>query len=315
MIGFLANSPEELIRLIGDKAEDDEAALIHRYFEMGLPPATSRAAISAMFGFNPGFVWSLLNRTSRYYREFEIPKGRDTRKIHAPRVVLKTIQKWLSIHFQNRWKTHDAVFGFVPGRSHIAAAAQHLGCTWVISVDIRDFFPSVTTVKVRTALENLGYVDEFSKDAITKLTCFRMGLAQGAPSSPVLSNIVLNDLDRNIAEYAQSLGHTYTRYADDIVLSGRTGSPENALQAIQELLKDDGWRIKESKTSIDRLPGRLKVHGLLVHGNHIRLTKGYRNRLRAYRHLLDNDKVKQTDLSFIRGHIAFANSVEKFSGE
>lgn len=58
------------------------------------------------------------------------------------------------------------------------------------------------------------------------------------------------------------------------------------------------------------LPNRLKVHGLLVHGEKVRLTKGYRNRIRAYKHLYGKDKIKDEDVKRIVGHITYASQVE-----
>ncbi len=313
-LGFLADDAEELVRLIGDEAEEVEKSLIHHYFGMGLPPVTSRSALSALFGYNEGFVWSLLNRTPRHYRRFKIPKGRKTREIFAPRVGLKTLQRWLGTHFQNYWTTHEAVYGFVPGRSHLAAAECHLGSEWVASIDIENFFPSVSIGKVRLAIERLGYRDAFSLDALVKLTCLGAGLAQGAPSSPVISNIVLHDLDMQLAECAARNGYVYTRYADDLIMSGRSGSPDAAADELERLTVADGWRIARHKITIDRTPNRRKVHGLLVHGDRIRLTKGYRNRIRAYRHLLEKNGVKSSDLARLKGHVEFADSVERFSG-
>ena len=309
---FLADDAEELLRLIGDEAKKDEAKLVWKYFDMGLPPVTSRQAIAAMFGYNEGFVRSLLDRPRRHYRKFEIPKGRETREIFAPRVGLKTIQKWLGTHFQNRWPTHEAVYGFVPGRSHLAAAACHLGSEWVASIDIENFFSSTNDRKVRSAVERLGYHDDFSKDALVKLTCRNMRLTQGAPSSPVISNIVLHDLDNKLAEFAASAGFVYTRYADDLVISGRKGNPDTAVDKMWKLTVADGWKVAERKTSIDRAPNRRKVHGLLVHGDRIRLTKGYRNRIRAYRYLLDKNKVRPNDMARLQGHVVFADSVDRF---
>ena len=310
---FLADDAKELLSLIGAEAEQGEAELIREYCRMGLPPVTSRPAIAAMFGYNEGFVRSLLKQQRRHYRKFEIPKGREMREIYAPRVGLKTIQKWLGTHFQNSWTTHEAVYGFVPGRSHLAAAACHLGSEWVASIDIENFFPSTDVSKVRSAVERLGYHDDFSKDALVKLTCHKMGLTQGAPSSPVISNIVLHDLDNKLAEFAVSAGFVYTRYADDLVMSGSAGNPDTAVAKMRELTVADGWKVAERKTSIDRAPNRRKVHGLLVHGDRIRLTKGYRNRIRAYRYLLDKNKVRQDDVAKLLGHVEFADSVDRFN--
>ena len=267
-----------------------------------------------MFGYNEGFVWSLLNRPGRHYRRFEIPKGKMSRTIHAPRVGLKTIQKWLATHLQRNWKNHDAVFGFVPGRSHLDAAHQHLGAAWIVSIDVKDFFPSTSTARVSSALSDLGYHDLFSKRAIVSLTCLAGGLAQGSPCSPILSNIVLHDLDIRLADFAKSKGLVYTRYADDLVVSGKKGDPSATLAMLVDSVTNDGWTVAGNKTTVSISPSRLKVHGLLVHGDRIRLTKGYRNRIRAFRHLIDKGAVEPNDLARLSGHLEFANSVDRFNG-
>ena len=314
-LGFLADNADQLIRLIGCEDGSDESSIIRCYFANGLPPVTSYAAIAALFGYNEGFVQSLLYRNRHHYREFKIPKGRGFRTIYAPHVGLKLIQKWLGTHFQALWTTNDSVYGFVPGRSHLAAAARHLGSEWVVSVDIQNFFPSVKVIRVKSVLEQIGYNDEFSKYAIARLTCLNGGLAQGSPASPVLSNIALNDLDNEISKFSKKNNFVYTRYADDLVMSGKDGDPNEALVYIKNKILEDGWNISEHKTSLNRTPHRLKVHGLLVHGDKIRLTKGYRNQIRAYKHLLKKQKIKKIDLSRLRGHIEFSKSVDKFNAQ
>jgi len=71
-----------------------------------------------------------------------------------------------------------------------------------------------------------------------------------------------------------------------------------------------GWEISEKKEYYAERPNRLKVYGLLVHGERPRLTKGYRNRIRAFRHLLEAEKITEEDLKRIKGHLAYAQSVE-----
>ena len=140
-------------------------------------------------------------------------------------------------------------------------------------------------------------------------------LVQGSPCSPIISNIVLRKLDAQLQQYAQRIGATYTRYADDIVFSGDGDPPEGIAEEIRRLVVGDGWTISEHKTRLDRLPNRLKVHGLLVHGDELRLTKGYRNRIRAYRHLIENKAIDEADMLKILGHINYAKQVERFAGE
>jgi RNA-directed DNA polymerase len=310
-IGFLFDNPADQIHAMGKQCPFEEAEEIKRLFDLGLPPVTSPEALSVMLGYSPGFVWSLLNRTHRYYRHFLIPKGSGQRHIAAPRVALKAIQKWLSVHFQRTWQPSDNVFGFVPGRSHIDAASRHLSASWVYSVDIENFFPSVSIDRVQIALSGLGYRTEKSIATLSSVCCLRGHLVQGAPTSPLLSNMVLHDIDQKLASIAEGHNVVFTRYADDIVFSGRGEVPNDVLVAIKATIVGDGWVLADRKEELSSLPKRLKVHGLLVHGEKLRLTKGYRNRIRAYRHLSGRGKIAEDDQAKIAGHINYAVQVEK----
>ena len=170
---LVAGSYAELSAALGDAAGVKELAEIERLSAAGLPPITSLAALSVMTGYNPGFVWALANRTTRYYRVFEIPKGKATRQIEAPRVALKMIQKWLSHHFSAKWKPLDEVHGFVPGRSHLSAASAHLRADWILSIDLEDFFPSTPIDQIKGSLRKLGYQDGEGLELLANLLSFR----------------------------------------------------------------------------------------------------------------------------------------------
>ncbi|KZK84802.1 Reverse transcriptase (RNA-dependent DNA polymerase) [Pseudovibrio sp. W64] len=312
-LGFLAETPKEVCKLIGASCGEDEQKLIQQYYELGLPPVTSVNAISVMFGYNPSFTWSLLKNSHNFYRVFEIPKGPKKRNISAPKVSLKVIQKWLATHFYNKWERPDYVFGFVRGKSHIGAAQEHIGANWVISVDIEDFFPSIRWTRVYDAITDLGYQDDFSKQALTLLSCYYGSLAQGAPTSPILSNIIMGPLDKKIFELARHNSATYTRYADDIVISGKDGEPNSLLEQVCTLIESDGWKISVQKKKIQKSPNRLKIHGLLVNDKNVRLTKGYRNQIRAYKHILNNNSIDDESKNKLRGHIAYADHVATYS--
>ncbi|MDB5740766.1 MAG: RNA-directed polymerase [Alphaproteobacteria bacterium] len=312
---FLFEAPLDVVHALGPELNAEEGAEIQRLFALGLPPVTSVDALSVMFGYNPGFVWSLINKTTRHYRQFTIPKGRGVRLISAPHVGLKAIQKWLGFHFQKSWYPNEHVFGFVPGRSHIEAAAKHLGARWTYSVDIENFFPSVSGGAVREALVRLGYRTDASLNLITRLACMNQGLAQGAPSSPIISNVALHGTDEKLAAIALQHDLIFTRYADDIVFSGKGNVPEHLSAAVKEVMVSESWVLADHKEEFVQLPSRLKVHGLLVHGETLRLTKGYRNRIRALKHLLEKGKILPDDIAVVSGHLNYSKQIELFNDE
>jgi hypothetical protein len=261
-----------------------------------------------MLGVNPGIVWSLINRPERHYRRFSIPKGKEKREIIAPKIGLKIIQKWISVHLQNRVNFSDHVFGFVPGLSHIDAASQHTESNWIYSIDLENFFPSTPKTWVATTLRISGY-DFKSADLIASLCCYGGVLAQGAPSSPVLSNIAMSRVDDSLRALAKELDVRITRYADDITFSSTHAFPETLPERLSSIFADTPWNISKKKTHFAEAPARLKVHGLIVSGPAVKLTKGYRNKLRAYRHVVRSGSCRQEDLARLSGHILYSEQV------
>lgn len=307
---FLFAEEKDFRAAVDSVVDTDELARIDNLLQKGLIPVTSKEVLATMIGVNPGIVWSFIKRPQRYYRRFKIPKGRGDRNILAPKVGLKIIQKWIGTHLQNSLTFPNHVFGFVPGRSHIDAAKVHTEAKWVYSVDIEDFFPSTPEATVSNSLQQVGY-DKASADLISSLCCFGGFLAQGAPSSPVLSNLCLAQVDAALASLAGELDVRMTRYADDVSFSSKNEIPDRLVEKLNTVFLETPWKIAEGKTHYSKAPNRLKVHGLLVHGTSVRLTKGYRNRIRGYRHILNSGKCKQEDVAKISGHLNYAAQVEK----
>ena len=298
----------ELVNALGEAADLNELSEIKRLSALGLPPVTSRDALAVMLGINPGFIWSLENRPGRHYRHFTIPKGKGVRHINAPKVGLKIIQKWLSVHLQKHFQAPEHVFGFIPGRSHIKAAQIHCEARWIYSVDIKDFFTSTRIDKVYAAFWRIGYQSDSAR-LLSSLCCLNGSLAQGAPTSPVMSNICFAEIDRILRTIAYKYDAKLTRYADDIVFSGTNKFPEALIDDINTAFAGTPWKLSEHKTELSVLPKRLKVHGLLVHGKKIRLTKGYRNRIRAFKYLMAKGRIKPDDINSINGHIRYSDYI------
>lgn len=289
-----------------EKYEGEIRALVLR----GRPPAVSVTVLSTLFGVSIEFVRTLTLRPHRYYRKFTIRKGKKTRVIQAPRVALKTIQKWFGFHLAESITYRKSVFGFVPRKSVIDAAVVHCGARWVYSLDLRDFFPSITAEQVTMALKEIGY-SAHAASLVVSLCTLDGCLPQGSPASPVLSNIVFAQTDDRLQKLADEHQVRFTRYADDIVFSGNNTPPPLLQEQVKTIVSQEGWQIAPEKEHLAQWPRRLKVHGLLVSGDKPRLTKGYRNRIRAYKHLLVKDQVRSEDRAKILGHIAYSHTVEK----
>lgn len=213
---FSFESKRELIASLNGLVSEYELAQIEKLSNLSLPPITSKEVLGAMLGISPGIIWSFQFRTKRHYRVFPIKKGKKIRIIYAPKIGIKIIQKWLSFHLQNIAKCPDHVYGFIPGKSHIQAASVHCGSKWVYSVDILNFFGSTPQNLLSSYLLNLGY-DFGSAKLISDLCCYEGFIAQGAPSSPAISNALFQQIDLDLIELANRYNVNLTRYADDIV--------------------------------------------------------------------------------------------------
>ncbi len=284
---------------------------IQRLAAQSLPPVVSSYCLAVMFGYSLNFIYALSKRQSKFYRTFEIRKGTKKRIINSPKVALKVIQKWLGYHLANAIAFPPHVCGFVKGRSFADAAKQHIGAKWVFSIDIVNFFPSISKSAISESLVTIGYSKQAS-DLIADLCCLNDVLAQGSPASPVLSNIYMRMIDNDILELAQKYNFKVTRYADDIVFSGVNDFNPSIEQDLDLLFQNTPFQLNTGKRylAFSNKGQRLKVHGLLVKEDKISLTKGYRNKLRAFKHLLNTDKIKETDIPRINGHIKFSEFIE-----
>lgn len=303
------DSEDAFIKALGGDYSDKAKTEIRRLIGLGLPPILDYETLGLLIGYNAGFVFSVVTSEQRNYRIFEIPKGDIKREIQAPRVGLKSIQKWLSLSLSETLKFPDHVYGFVPNKSHIDAAYQHRNANWIVSIDVKDCFRSTPKASVTWAFKHIGYNPECAQ-FLSTICCYKGALAQGSPVSPLILNIAMRKIDGQLSRAIQR-GFTVTRYADDISISSSDAPPEKP-EDFKALIKAP-WSVNEEKFHFSLAPRRLKVNGFTVGGGEIRLTKGYRNRLRMIRHILagDVDSITECKLSNFRGHLAYSDHVRR----
>ena len=230
------------------------------------------------------------------YVEFDIPKKTGgVRHIVAPNVELKTVQSCINILLQTLYEPHECATGFIRGQSVRSNAERHIGSSCMLNLDLKDFFPSITKDMVRRALkEELS--EQIPSAEVRNMICNLCTiptpdgtevLPQGAPTSPVLSNIVLKRLDRRLAAFAGAHGYNYTRYADDITFShNRAGRRFSRffMDKTRAMIEDYGLQINDRKTRISATGRRMEVTGLTV-GDKVNVSRRYIKQLRTLLHL------------------------------
>lgn len=210
---------------------------------------------------------------------------------------------------------HPAATAYSAGHSTFKNAEPHAGAPWIIRIDIQSFFESVSERQVYHAFRRLGYVSLLSFEMARictrvvpsseekhrkrdnqprwKGTATSSGVApypaasighlpQGAPTSPMLSNLVLAPIDAQIQAEAKKHDAVYTRYADDLILSFSAGPKkrlEEVLSSVRRILGDHGFVLNRKKTRILGPGARKIVTGLLVDRERPRLPRGFKAHL------------------------------------
>jgi hypothetical protein len=242
-----------------------------------------------------------------HYIYFRIPKrSGGERIIAAPKRELKRVQRALLRQLVALLPVSDHAHGFVIGRSVATNARPHVGKRVVLRYDLEDFFGTVTFGRVRGFLIAMGYGYEVATavallctDAdrqpvevdgeIRHVPVGHRTCVQGAPTSPSICNAIAMRLDRRLAGLAAASGFAYTRYADDLTLSGDDEGKIGMLtRAVGEIVAGEGFRLNRSKTRIMRSGGRQRVTGVVV--NQVAgLSRAERRKLRAQLHQLGPD--------------------------
>lgn len=305
---------EQFLHALGT-VTSEEARMAVQAIDRGFPPAVGVASTAVLFGYTPHFIRYVRKVPADFYRVFELHVRGKTRRISAPRVALKVFQSWFSHHASRAVGVLPHVYSFTSGRSHLSAASKHCGARWLVSVDIRDFFGSISAAQVESALRTIGY-PETAAHFLSPFLVLDDKLPQGAPSSPFLSNIVGQMVDNVAACAAEQQGWTYTRYADDLVISG--GSAPEDVDAAELLLRRSiesaGFEVRDDKTTRAVAPGRMEVHGLSVVRNRIRLPKRTRNEMRRIDWVLRHkrDQLPQQETERYEGLLAYLTQVESW---
>jgi len=183
-----------------------------------------------------------------------------------PSVGLDRLLKQLRIGLTNvsGYIPPGEVHGFIKGRDIATNAAQHLNQDVVLKVDLKDFFGAIDKSRLGGALESFEF-DENCAKAVAGVTLIDGSLAQGFSTSPLLSDLVFFETDRELAALAGRAGVCYTRYVDDLTFSGpRSLVHDDLLAAIETLLVRLSWSVNQGKTRFMRRGKPQYVTGLYV---------------------------------------------------
>lgn len=283
---------------------------IYHLKNLGLPALTSLDEFAHAMKLGSNTVRSLsISSNSRYKTYKEPKKSGGFREIAQPCRELKAVQSWVLRNILDKLNSSPYSKGFEKGKSILDNAQPHAGASYLLSMDLENFFPSIGAYKVYGIFRSIGYNKEMCK-LLTNLCTYDGYLPQGAPSSPKLANLTCSRLDARIHGYAGPKGITYTRYADDITLSAHSAVKiEKAKAFIGTIVYEEGLKVNKSKTKICGTKRQKKVTGLVLSGNNVGIgQKKYRELRSVLHHIFVGRSI---EYDFVNGWLAFIYSVDK----
>jgi RNA-directed DNA polymerase len=325
---------------------DNAVAAIERIRAVNpkLFPLLTLNHLSAETGLTYGYLRLAVARVSGKYKHIMLKKrvpGRSShRMISIPSGRLMTCQRWIASNILRHAQPHSRSFAYHPDSNPVFAAREHTEAKWLIKVDIQDFFHAITEHQVYRVFRSLGYsrLLSFELSRLCTMACKRLPadnahlkyegseieayqspyigiLPQGAPTSPMLSNLAVKSLDETLAKLATDNDMRFTRYADDIVFSCKDERDRKSVnrvkRAILRSLNEEGFRPNLRKTAI-RGPGSRKVVlGILVDCKKPRLAREYKDKIRQHLHYLSHPNfgpskhasARKTSVSQIYHHV------------
>jgi len=237
--------------------------------------------------------------TARYL-EFDIKKRNGgTRRISAPATNLKLIQQRLNVVLRAVYRPKPSVHGFVARRNIMTNAEGHVRKKYVMNIDLENFFDSINFGRVRGMFMAQPYhLPPPVATVLAQICCHGNKLPQGAPTSPIVSNMICSKLDSQLRTLAASRGCQYGRYADDITFSTNRNTFPNDIgivdapggaegfrigDKLRMIIEANGFSINPTKSRVRTRSQRQEVTGLLVN-RFVNVDRRYVRNLRALLH-------------------------------
>lgn len=285
------------------------------------------------------------DRLRNYRYTWHARTAATVRVLERPKSELKRVQRLMLREILDAIPAHDASHGFRRGRSVVTHASLHVGQHVVLRFDLESFFASVFGGRIYGIFRTAGYPEAVAY-LLTALTVnvvpqsewaavpkpddprllaahARLGLRlatphlpQGSPTSPALAALAAFGLDRRLAALAASYDATYTRYADDLAISGGRGligAARGLRAAVREIARDEGFHVNERKSQLMTRAGRQELCGVVVNA-HPNVTRRDYDRLKATLHRAAKSGPGELDRAQVLGRIAWVASVNARRG-
>lgn len=254
----------EQLDSVNDAQKESYKKIVAALSKSSAPVILNVRHFALLVGIDYNALKRMFYARDKFYRSFSIRKrSGGSRCIEAPYPSLKRVQRWILDNILLPTAiVHPSAVGFLPQKSIVDNARPHLGQPFLLKMDIKDFFPSITEAMVIRYFRNLGY-DLSLSDTLAYLCCKDKRLPQGAPTSPLLSNVLFSDMDADLSRMAIEEDIRYTRYADDLSFSG-TRIPIRVIGRVVDITGRYRLRINSEKTRRSGSKSRKIITGVSI---------------------------------------------------
>jgi retron-type reverse transcriptase len=275
--------------------------------------------ISLNTGMSASDVLNVIATAPARYKQYPILKrSGGTRIIAQPSRELKTIQRFFMDHWLGALRVHPAAMAYVEGRNIKDNAEAHRKRSALLKLDFQEFFPSIKVTDWVAYIRR--HMPEWNNAADIRLTSRVLFWGQGtpdpkclsigAPTSPIISNLIMYELDELFAAEAGRRALAYTRYADDITISGASINEIVALEKfIRSTLtkwKSPKLKINEKKRGIYTKGQRRMVTGLIVTPEgKVSIGRDRKRLISSLLHKFSLNQLGLDDIGYLKGMLGF----------
>jgi len=223
-------------------------------------------------------LYIMSNNIEKYYNKFTIKKRNGkNREILSPSSDLKRIQKKILNELLYDKRISEYAKAYKKGSGLVDNAKVHTGYKYILKLDIKDFFNSVSYVDIYNIFQEYGFSSSLC-GLLSHLVTYDDYLPQGAPTSPYLSNLLLRDFDYLVGKWCTKNNINYTRYSDDLTFSMNEYN-KDIIRFIRKNLYKYNLEINDDKVCVIKNSNKQKITGIVVNDK-IQVDIKYRKKIR-----------------------------------
>lgn len=282
--------------------------------------------LSETFFMDKESLKSFISSAPRRYKKYSIPKknGSGFRIIAQPSKEIKNLQRFTIKCLQEFIKIHYSAHAYVVGKGIKTNAAAHKGNAYILKIDFKDFFHSITPalfIRILKERDNENKLDDEDLFLISHLFFWKLRgnsplrLSIGAPTSPLISNTIMYGFDEAISDYCAELNIVYTRYADDLTFSA---NQHDQLLTIPKFVKrsliekyNREIRVNNDKTIFCSKAMNRNITGIVLNNNNeLSLGRKKKRMISSLVHKFSFSLLNQDEMNYLNGIIGHVYYVE-----